>query len=853
MPAGRLPRLPWTTAAAVLALGLASSSFAQVAEPFPVSVLQDSTQTSDGLVFIAPIGSLVDSVTPRSDSIQGPEILDNQGRPVWFMQAPGNRLASDFRVQTYQGQPVLTWVQGPVFEDTQRGATTDYICDTTYTVIATVHAGNGYNADEHEFQLTPQNTALITVFDLVPTDLSSEGGSPNGVVLEGAAQEIDVATGRVLLDWHSLDHVALSESYVPAPAAAGTPYDYFHINSVKLDTDGNLLISSRYTKTVYKVDRTTGAIIWRLGGKLSDFALGPGLPFAWQHDAEAVDSTTIRIFDNESDGTPAMSSSRIIWVTHDDTKMTASVSRSIEHPAGLLAPAEGNAQSLSNGDTFVNWGVLGRYSEFDPNGLLLYDASLDDEYSSYRGYRFPWVGAPLTSPSVAAEFNGDGSTTVHAVWNGATEVATWSVLGGNSPASLSPLGNGPWSGLDTAIVVPGQIGYLQVIAFNSAGAAIGTSGVYAAPPTIVSEPVSQTIASGSTVTLRIGAIGPATTYQWTYNGSPVLDGTTGATSVSGATSPTLVITDATEANAGAYLCTATDSGSASSSTAATLSVVDTADVGRLINVSCRANVGSGDNVLIMGFVVGGQRASGTESLLVRASGPALGILGVSGGLPDPELILSGAIPTQVFKAGWAGNPLVAATASAVGAFAWANPDSLDQATDQALAPGAYTAVVAGQSADSGVALAEVYDATPVPAYAPTMLHLTNVSARAQVGTGEAIMIAGFVVGGTTSRTVLIRASGPALSQFGVSGALPDPRLQLFNAASAGTVLASNSAWAGDPEIALAAASAGAFTWQNPGSSDSALLMTLPPGSYTAQVSGANGDTGVALIEVYEIP
>jgi arylsulfotransferase ASST/Ig-like domain-containing protein len=849
-----LARALWVAGSVLAALGLARSTCAQADDPLPVTVSKGSSQVADGLIFIAPIGSVIDSVRPRADSTQGPEILDNQGRPVWFLPPPGNRLASDFRVQTYQGQPVLTWVQGPVFEDTQPGATTDYICDSTYRVIATVHAGNGYNADEHEFQLTPQNTALITVFDLVPTDLSSVGGPVNGMVLEGGAQEIDVATGNVLLDWHSLDHVALSESYNPAPTSAGTPYDYFHINSVKLDTDGNILISSRYTKTVFKINRTTGAVIWRLGGKKSDFTLGAGLPFSWQHDAEAVDSSTIRIFDNESDGgAPAMASSRIIWVTHDDTQMTASVSRSIEHPAGLLAPAEGNAQSLPNGDTFVDWGVLGRYSEFDPNGVLLYDAGLFSEYSSYRGYRFPWVGSPATSPSVVAGFNGDGTTTVHAVWNGATEVASWSVMAGNSPASLQPVGNGPWNGLDTAIVVPGQMSYYQVVAANSAGATIGASVALAAPPNITAGPQSQTVADGATVTFSVAAEGPATTYQWAFNGSPISNGTATGTAFSGATSPTLVIGNATAANAGSYTCTASNAATAASSGAATLSVSGTSDVGRLTNISCRANVGTGDNVLIMGFAVGGQQVSGTDTLLVRASGPALGAFGVTGVLPDPELLLSGAIPTESAKNGWGGSSLISGAASAVGAFAWTNPASLDQAIYQAVPTGDFTAEIAGQSGDSGVALAEVYDATPDGAYTQSTPHLTNISARAKVGTGANILIAGFAIGGTTSTTVLIRASGPALLQFGVSGTLPDPELQLLSASTGSPLLASNAGWAGYPEIVAAAASVGAFAWQDAASGDSALIVTLPPGSYTAQVSGVSGDAGVALLEVYVVP
>ena len=146
-------------------------------------------------------------------------------------------------------------------------------------------------------------------------------------------------------------------------------------------------------------------------------------------------------------------------------------------------------------------------------------------------------------------------------------------------------------------------------------------------------------------------------------------------------------------------------------------------------------------------------------------------------------------------------------------------------------------------------MAEVYDATPSGTYSPSIPRIVNISARVQVGTGGDILIAGFVIGGATSETVLIRASGPALAAFGVAGTLSDPQLQLY---SGQTVLGENAGWGGNAQIANVAKSVGAFPW-TAGSDDSALLVTLPPGAYTAQVAGLSGDTGVALIEVYEVP
>jgi hypothetical protein len=804
------------------------------------------------MIFLTP--SPLGALPPSEVASIGPEIVDDQGRPVWFRPLPVGLISSDLRVQTYMGDTVLTWAEGVGFQVANPSTpTTDYICDTSYNVVATVRAGNGYSADLHEFQLTPQSTALITIYNDVPMDLSSIGGSANGTVQEGVVQEIDIATGAVLLEWHSLGHVSFSESYAQVPTSGN--FDYFHINSVTLDTDGNLLISARHTWTVYKVNRTTGAIIWRLGGKNSDFALGAGLPFAWQHNAVAVDSQTIRIFDNESDGTPVLPASRAIWVKHDDTAMTATLVRSIQHPAGLSVLAEGNAQALDNGDTFVGWGILGRFSEFDPNGSLIYDASLPPGYNCYRSYRFPWTATPAGSPAAAAAANADGTTTVHAVWNGATAVASWTVLGGATADSLSPIGTMAWNGLDTSTVVQGLYNYVQVVAADASGKVLGSSPTQGVAPAFATQPASQTIAAGSTVAFGATSAGGVATYQWYLDGTALTDGPSGTATVSGSATSTLVVTAAGAANAGSYTCVLTGPAGSTASAPAVLTVVETNDVGRLTNVSARAMVGTGSNVLIAGFIVGGQQASGTESLLVRASGPALAQFGIAGVLPDPEIVLTDlALPTPKTRvvSSWGGNLLVAQAAAAVGAFAWPDPTSLDSATVHDFHMGPHTVEVLGASGDTGVALAEVYDGTPPGTYNPSIPRLTNVSARALVGTGGNILIAGFTIGGSTAKTVLIRASGPALTPLGVTGTLPDPELQLYGRSPGSPALASNSGWGGDPAIAAAAVSVGAFSWSDPSSHDAAMLVTLSPGSYTAQVFGQGGDSGVALVEVYEV-
>jgi hypothetical protein len=456
--------------------------------PPPVTVLTSSPNVARGFIFIAPIGTASLAIPtagsdagtpppPPAASQEGPEIIDDKGRPVWFLPQTGGQAAADFRVQQYRGEPVLTFTSGKGFGGLAQGLTTDTILDRSYKVVATVHAGNGLDADQHEFRLTPEGTALITVYNAVTRDLSSVGGANPGEVIDGIVQEIDVATGAVIFEWHSLDHVPLDESHQPPPASGTTPYDYFHINAVSIDFDGNLLISSRHTWTVYKLGRHTGAIIWRLGGKDTNFDLGPNVAFAWQHNPIAVDGDTLRIFDNESNGTPVLPYSRVIWVKRDDFTKTATLERQIIHPDKLSAGSQGNSQGLDNGDTFVGWGAVPRISEFDPQGNLLFDASLAEGFDTYRAYRFEWVGAPDTSPTATAQV-ASGTTTVQAIWNGATEVATWDVIGssdGTHGDNRRPLASAPWNGLDTAITIQEEPSFVSVVARDRDGREIGRS------------------------------------------------------------------------------------------------------------------------------------------------------------------------------------------------------------------------------------------------------------------------------------------------------------------------------------------------------------------------------------------
>jgi len=440
-------------------------------KPPKVTVTTHLPAATAGDLFIAPYSG---------PGQYGPMILDENGQLVWFKALEAGARAADFRVQEYEGKPVLSWWQDPLpsgFND-QAGIV---IANSAYQTIAVVRAGNGYQADLHEFQITPRGTALITVYDAIDCDLSAVGGSAEAAVADTLTQEIDLRTGLVRFEWHSLDHVPLSSAYVSDRySSQRTPFDYFHINSVDVEQDGDELIDSRNTWAAYDVDPKTGQVRWQLGGKHSSFAMGPGTRTAFQHDARQQPDGTITFFDNGA--TPLIHpQSRAIELRLDMQNMSATLVRRYEHSKPLVAGSQGNLQALAQGNWMIGWGQAPYFSEVAPSGQLLFDAHLPPSYESYRAFRFPWSGAPLTAPALVSSrtASGHGLRTLYASWNGATQVASWRVLAGASQTALAPVTAALKSGFETTIALaasaPGP--YLEVQALDSTGAVIGVSPV----------------------------------------------------------------------------------------------------------------------------------------------------------------------------------------------------------------------------------------------------------------------------------------------------------------------------------------------------------------------------------------
>ncbi len=438
-----------------------------------MKVITAEPAAAPGYVFLAPKKRVAQA---------GPMIIDDSGELVWFHPLDTHGV-TDFRAQTYDGRPVLTWWRGKAVKGVGDGYYV--IFDSSYRQLATVTAGNGLAGDVHEFLITPQDTALMTIYHRLARDLSPLGGPKQGSILEGVVQEVDITSGRVLFEWRSADYVAPSESYAKVPPAeAGAkadPFDYFHINSIDVEPNGNLLVSARNTHAIYEIRRTDGRVLWRLGGKKSDFAMGRGTNFEWQHDARRQADGTMTLFDNGA--APKLEKySRVLVLSVDTARRRARLVRSYAHPRRLLSSSQGSAQFLPRGHLFVGWGSQPYFTELDRNGRVLLDGRLGKGAESYRAYRFQWNGRPAEDPAAALAGAGSGQITVYASWNGATLVDRWQVLAGGDPNHLQVVGSARKTGFETRLTVRTEQPSLRVRALDARGAILGTSRALRRPP-----------------------------------------------------------------------------------------------------------------------------------------------------------------------------------------------------------------------------------------------------------------------------------------------------------------------------------------------------------------------------------
>ncbi len=444
-------------------------------KPPTLDVITRTDEAAPGMFFYAP----------RRD---GMTITDGAGRVRWNeptgFRSPGTRI-NDFRPQTLNGKPVLTYWKGASGVSGFSQVGFFEILNDRYNRIAKFEPGNGYKADGHEFRLTPRGTALVLAYRGVKWDMTSVGGPPDGKVFDNIVQEIDIKTGAVLFEWHALGNVGLksAEKLIPED---GSVWDYFHVNAAAPDGD-SILISARSQSTIYRIDRKNARVKWRLRGdglkpKTNSFKMGPGTSFGYQHDMTRLPNGNISLLDNGSAngyGPPVneASSGLVLKLSSNKGTRKATLVKRYTHPDEVVALSQAGMHPQENGNFVIGWGQLKRITEFTADGEVAFDATFDSSAApSYRAYKSAWVGKPKDRPAIASEADGDGAK-VWASWNGSTTVRSWKVYTGPSEGSLTEVGSSPWTGLETEISIPTVDSNVKVVALDANGNELNESGL----------------------------------------------------------------------------------------------------------------------------------------------------------------------------------------------------------------------------------------------------------------------------------------------------------------------------------------------------------------------------------------
>jgi hypothetical protein len=435
--------------------------------------------------------------TPRGGPQVGPLLVDNTGSPVWFNPVANVDFVTDAKVVTYQGQSDLAWWQGQLL-DNGHGAGTYELVNNHYQPVAAINAGNGDQTDLHDMLITPQNTAIVMAYVPVgPMNLTAFGGSATGTVTQLVVQEIDIATGAVMLEWDSLNDVPLSTSVAPAPAPVAPPgvtpsWDYFHGNGFDLTSDGNLLVSGRHTSQIYKIDLHSGDAsylhpIWTLGrgGSFAPSGFADANWFAFQHDIRERSDGTISVFDNGAGiGPPPRNYSRGLIMTLDMVHMTVSINKEVRIPSppNVSAASQGSFRELGNGHNFIGWGAVGEATEFNAADAPILDLLFPANVGSYRAVKEVWHAAPTTLPDVVIQRNGT-SVSATVSWNGSTDVARWRLRAGNAPDNLHSISSSGRHGFETTVTATSDAPILDMQALDAQGNILVTSALVSASGT----------------------------------------------------------------------------------------------------------------------------------------------------------------------------------------------------------------------------------------------------------------------------------------------------------------------------------------------------------------------------------
>ncbi len=479
----------------------------------PVTVSVNLPEAGDGYIFMAPYERRIGG-TPYSPYLL---IVDGTGELVYYKKQPA--AAEDFKKQVGE---VLSYSVG--------GSSRHDIMDSSYNVVDAITAANGYHSDFHDFQMLPNGHVLLLIYEERQMDMSQivPGGYPDATVVGCRVQELDQAR-HVVFEWSSFDHIPITDTTV---SLLNQRIDYVHCNAVELDTDGHLLLSNRDIDEVIKINRDTGDIIWRLGGKGNQFefvnAIGAqDVEFIKQHDVRRVanggERSGITLFDNRMG---AANYSRAVEYQLDEINKIATLVWEYRNTPDIHGHILGNAQRLPNGNTLIGWGSgHPAVAEVKRDGTKVFELLLPLEMQNYRAFRFPWVGRPDTEPTLVVDTENYTVTTLSYSWNGATDVASYRVYGDPSDFPTTLLKMEPKTGFETTTVFTGlaDSGYnFRVVPLDEAGEPMIPDPVTPAPtatptstPTATATPtVTPTATPTSTPTpLRLPTATPTTMFQ----------------------------------------------------------------------------------------------------------------------------------------------------------------------------------------------------------------------------------------------------------------------------------------------------------------------------------------------------
>jgi hypothetical protein len=414
-------------------------TYPEFSNAMTTTVTTPAQGTADGYVFVASSG-----ITPGADP--GLLVIDNTGEPIYLQRTPNGMLATDFKKQIVNGTSYLTYHTG-VPSGSWTNGTYD-VMDSSYSVVDSWTIGNGYGADLHDMQLLDNGHALLASYVPIPADLSAWGGPVDGVVIDTVIQEQD-STKNVVFEWHGSDHVALTDTY---QGLNSSPVDFMHTNAIDVDLDGNLLISCRSLSQVIKINRQTGQVIWRLGGRSNQFTFTNDGGFSYQHDIRRLPDGHITIFDNGNQHHPPFS--RGLEYQLDEGAKTATLTWQYQQNPTTYAAFMGNVQRLSNGSSLIGWGAVPQVTEVRPDGAKALELALGG--LTYRAFRFTWDALPAELPRAALTTAGDPTgATLYSSWNGATRISGYEIYTGATPDAMSLLTTISRTGFETAATLTG--------------------------------------------------------------------------------------------------------------------------------------------------------------------------------------------------------------------------------------------------------------------------------------------------------------------------------------------------------------------------------------------------------------